>query len=29
MEENMADKKTVKVEDKQLLAEKHVDGLVQ
>ena len=25
----MADKKTAKVEDKQLLAEKHVDGLVQ
>lgn len=29
MEENMADKKTVTPEQKQLAAEKHVDGLVQ
>ena len=29
MEENMADKKTVTPEQRQLAAEKHVDGLVQ
>ena len=28
MEENMADKKTVTPEQRQLAAEKHVDGLV-
>ena len=29
MEDNMADKKTVTPEEKQLAAEKHVDGLVK